>query len=264
MVSAHLSGPSGGTAARRPRAWRRVVLKMSGESFSGASAVPGVNGQLGEAIDAVVVERIAAEIAGARAELDLELALVVGGGNIWRGTKGAGAGLDRATSDTMGMLATVINALALQAAIEAQGQPTRVLSAIEMAEVAEPYIRRRAIRHLEKGRVVIFAAGMGNPYFTTDTPAALRAAEIGAEAILKGTHSGVDGVYSADPRLDAAATRFDEISFMEVVSRELRVMDMTAITFCKDNDLPILVFDVAVPGNIRRALEGHPIGTLIR
>jgi len=164
----------------------------------------------------------------------------------------------------MGMLGTVINALALQDALEQQDQPTRVLSALSMAEVAEPYIRRRAIRHLEKGRIVIFAAGMGNPFFTTDTPAALRAAEIGAELLCKGTHSGVDGVYSADPKLDPSATRYDEISFMEVVNRDLRIMDLTAITFCKDNNLPIRVFDLMIPGNIGRALSGEPIGTLVR
>ncbi|MGH7751012.1 MAG: UMP kinase, partial [Candidatus Dormibacteria bacterium] len=217
-----------------------------------------------ETIDAEVVERLAAEIASSREELGVELAVVVGGGNIWRGTTGDGAGLDRATSDHMGMLATVINALALQDSLERHGQPTRVLSAIHMAEVAEPYIRRRAIRHLEKGRVIIFAAGMGNPYFTTDTPAALRAAEIGAEAVLKGTHSGVDGVYSADPKLDPRVTRFDEISFMEVLRRDLLIMDLTAITFCKANGLSILVFDLMEPGNIRRALSGEPIGTLVR
>jgi uridylate kinase len=189
---------------------------------------------------------------------------MIGGGNIWRGEKGAGFGIDRATSDTMGMLGTVINALALQDAIEHQGRPTRVLSAIHMAEVCEPYIRRRAIRHLEKGRVVIFAAGMGNPYFTTDTPAALRAAEIEAEVILKGTHSGVDGVYSADPRLEPTATRYTEVSFMEIISRDLRVMDLTAVTFCKDNNLPLLVFDLMTEGNIRGALAGEQIGTLIR
>jgi uridylate kinase len=161
-------------------------------------------------------------------------------------------------------LATVINALALQEALERHGQPTRVLTAIHMAEVAEPYIRRRAIRHLEKGRVVIFAAGMGNPYFTTDTPAALRAAEIGAEVILKGTHSGVDGVYSADPKLQANALKYDEISFMEVVAKELRVMDLTAITFCRDNQIPILVFDLMTEGNIKKALKGEHIGTLIK
>jgi uridylate kinase len=231
------------------------VLKISGEALASSAS--------DETIDAAVVERMAAEIAQARADLQVELAMVIGGGNIWRGTTGAGTGMDRATSDYMGMLATVINALALQDAIERQGQPTRVLSAIEMAEVAEPYIRRRAIRHLEKGRVVIFAAGMGNPYFTTDTPAALRAAEIEAEAILKGTHSGVDGVYSADPKVDDTAVRFDQISFKEVISRDLKIMDLTAVTFCKDNDLPILVFDLMSAGNIGRALAGEPIGTLI-
>ncbi|MGH9207941.1 MAG: UMP kinase [Acidimicrobiales bacterium] len=255
MVDTVLPKPEAGESAQLPR-WRRVVLKMSGEALASAAS--------DETIDAQVVERIAREIAEARTGLGIELAVVIGGGNIWRGTTGAGAGLDRATSDTMGMLATVINALALQDAIERRGQPTRVLSAIQMAEVAEPYIRRRAIRHLEKGRVVIFAAGMGNPYFTTDTPAALRAAEIEAEAILKGTHSGVDGVYSADPKTHPKATRFDEISFMEVVSKDLRVMDLTAITFCKDNSLPILIFDLMTPGNIRRSLVGERIGTLIR
>jgi uridylate kinase len=204
------------------------------------------------------------EIAETREGLGLELALMVGGGNIWRGTTGAGAGMDRATSDTMGMLGTVINALALQDALEHHGQPTRVLSAVQMAEVAEPYIRRRAIRHLEKGRVVVFAAGMGNPYFTTDTSAALRAAEIEAELLCKGTHGGVDGVYSADPRLDPDATRYQEISFMEVVAKDLRVMDLTAITFCMDNGLPIRVFDLMEPGNIRKALGGDAIGTLVR
>ncbi|MDA8391399.1 MAG: UMP kinase [Actinomycetota bacterium] len=236
--------------------WRRVVLKLSGEALASAAS--------DETIDAEVVDRLAAEIASSRSELDVELAIVVGGGNIWRGSYGAMGGIDRATSDHMGMLATVINGLALQDALERKGQPTRVQSAIQMAEVAEPYIRRRAIRHLEKGRVVIFAAGMGNPYFTTDTPAALRAAEIGAEAVLKGTHGGVDGVYSADPRRHPEATRFDEISYMEVVARDLRVMDMTAIAFCKDNGLSILVFDIMTPGNIRRALVGQPIGTLVR
>jgi uridylate kinase len=174
------------------------------------------------------------------------------------------AGMNRANSDLMGMLGTVINALALQDAIENHGRPTRVMSAIGMDQVAEPYIRRRAVRHLEKGRVVIFAAGMGNPYFTTDTPAAQRAAEIEAEVVLKGTHGGVDGVYTADPRLDPTATRYDEISFMEVVAKDLRVMDLTAITFCKDNGLPIRVFDLMEPGNIQRALSGESIGTLIR
>src|SRR6202522_3366919 len=186
---------------------RRVVLKMSGEALASSAS--------DETIDAPVVERIAVEIVRARAELDLELAVMVGGGNIWRGTIGAGAGMDRATSDAMGMLATVINALALQDALEHHGRATRVLSAVQMAEVAEPYIRRRAIRHLEKGRVVVFAAGMGNPYFTTDTSAALRGAEIEAELLCKGTHGGVDGVYSADPKLDPSPRRYDEPAFMD-------------------------------------------------
>jgi uridylate kinase len=235
---------------------RRIVLKMSGEALASSAS--------DETIDAGVVERLAREIAEARSDLDLQLAVMVGGGNIWRGTTGAGAGMDRATSDTMGMLGTVINALALQDAIEHQGQPTRVMTAVHMAEVAEPYIRRRAIRHLEKDRVVIFAAGMGNPYFTTDTSAALRAAEIEAHLLLKGTHGGVDGVYSADPKIDPSATRYESISFMEVVAKDLRVMDLTAITFCKDNHLPILVFDLMEPGNLRRALSGEQIGTLVR
>jgi uridylate kinase len=236
--------------------YRRVILKLSGEAFADSTINFG--------IDAAVVQRIAEEVAETRAELGVEIAVVVGGGNIWRGTTGESGGMDRATSDTMGMLGTVINALALQDALEQQGQPTRVLSALSMAEVAEPYIRRRAIRHLEKGRIIVLAAGMGNPFFTTDTPAALRAAEIGAELLCKGTHSGVDGVYSADPKLDDTATRYDEISFMEVINRDLRVMDLTAITFCKDNNLPIRVFDLMIPGNIPRALSGEPIGTLVR
>jgi uridylate kinase len=234
---------------------QRIVLKMSGEALASSAS--------DETIDASIVEQLAAEVARSREELDVELAVMVGGGNIWRGTTGTGAGMDRATSDTMGMLATVINALALQDALEHHGQPTRVLTAVQMAEVAEPYIRRRAIRHLEKGRVVIFAAGMGNPYFTTDTSAALRAAEIEAELLCKGTH-GVDGVYSADPLLDPKATRYEELSFMEVVANDLRVMDLTAITFCKDNGLPIRVFDLMAPGNIYKALAGDPIGTLVR
>ncbi len=235
--------------------WGRVLLKLSGEAFADSS--------IGSGIDAVVVKRLAEEVAEASEALNVEIAIVVGGGNIFRGLKGASRGMDRPTADNMGMLATVINALALQDALERHDQPTRVQSAIQMAEIAEPYIRRRAIRHLEKGRVVVFAAGMGNPFFTTDTPAALRAVEIEADVLLKGTHSGVDGVYSADPRLDRTATRFDEITFKEVLDRDLRVMDLTAITFCKDNALPVLVFDVMTPGNLRRALLGEPIGTLV-
>ncbi len=235
--------------------FRRVILKLSGEAFADTSISFG--------IDAAVVQRIAEEVADARAELGVEIAIVVGGGNIFRGMVGATRGMDRARADYMGMLATVINALALQDALEGVGQPTRVQTAITMAQIAEPYIPLRATRHLEKGRVVVFAAGTGNPYFTTDTTAALRGAEIGAEAILKGTHSGVDGVYSADPRLDPSAVKLTEISHFEVLNRGLKVMDSTAITFCMDNKLPIIVFDVTAPGNIRRALLGEAIGTLV-
>jgi len=235
--------------------FERVVLKLSGEAF----ADPDV----GFGIDAGVVQRIADEVAAAHQELGVEIAVVVGGGNIFRGMSGATRGMDRARADYMGMLATVINALALQDALEAGGQATRVQTAITMAQVAEPYIPRRAIRHLEKGRVVVFAAGTGNPYFTTDTTAALRAAEIGAEAILKGTHSGVDGVYSADPRIDPKAEKLLHVSHREVLTRDLKVMDSTAITFCRDNQLPIVVFDVTTPGNIGRALVGEPIGTVV-
>jgi uridylate kinase len=233
----------------------RVVLKLSGEVFADSST--------GFGIDAAVVQRIAEEVAAVHSELGVEIAVVVGGGNIFRGIPGADRGMDRARADYMGMLATVINALALQDALEAVGQATRVQTAITMAQVAEPYIPRRAIRHLEKGRVVVFAAGTGNPYFTTDTTAALRAAEIGAAAILKGTHSGVDGVYSADPRLDPEAVKLEEVSHFEVLNRRLQVMDSTAITFCMDNQLPIIVFDVSAPGNIHRALVGERIGTLV-
>ncbi|HVL28692.1 MAG TPA: UMP kinase [Acidimicrobiales bacterium] len=235
--------------------YRRVVLKLSGEAFADAAA--------GYGIDGAVVARIADEISEVRRDLGTEIAVVVGGGNIWRGMAGAGAGMDRAQADTMGMLATVINALALQDALEKVGEPTRVLTAIHMAEVAEPYIRRRAQRHLEKGRVVILAGGTGNPYFTTDTTAALRAAEIGAEAVLKGTHSGVDGVYDDDPLLNPAANKFSEVAYIEVLNRGLKVMDSTAITFCMDNKLPIVVFNLMERGNIRRALEGEAIGTLV-
>ncbi len=233
----------------------RVVLKLSGEAFADT--------RTGFGIDADVVMRIAEEIAAARAELGVQIAVVVGGGNIFRGMSGARRGMDRARADYMGMLATVINALALQDALEAADQPTRVQTAITMAQISEPYIPLRAVRHLEKDRIVIFAAGTGNPYFTTDTTAALRAAEIGAAAVLKGTHSGVDGVYSADPRKDPTAVKLDEISHLEVITRGLDVMDSTAITFCKDNKLPIVVFNVMEPGNIRKALIGEPIGTLV-
>jgi uridylate kinase len=241
--------PSGGE-----RNWGRIVLKLSGEAFAGGQDF---------GIDQTVVDLIAAEVVAVRQAMDTQIAIVVGGGNIWRGQTAAAAGLDRSQGDYMGMLATVINALDLQATLERMGQPTRVQSAIEMSEIAEPYIRRRAIRHLEKGRVVIFAAGTGNPFFPTDTAAALRAAEIDADAILRGTHSGVDGIYTADPKLDPEATLIPEVGYMEVLERGLRAMDATAITLCMDNAVPIVVFDLLGPGNIRSILEGQAIGTLV-
>ena len=234
--------------------WRRVLLKLSGESFAG---------EQGHGIDGDVVGDLARQIVEVRRELDVDVAVVVGGGNIWRGMTGAGAGMDRAQADYMGMLATVINALALQDLLERLDQPTRVQSAIHMAQVAEPYIRRRAMRHLEKGRVVIFAGGSGNPFFTTDTTAALRAVEIEADVVLKGSHSGVDGIYSDDPRTNADAVKLDEINYLDVLNQGLKVMDATSITMCMDNDLPIVVFDLMTAGNIRSILEGHPIGTLV-
>jgi uridylate kinase len=253
------SGSPRSRSGRKPVAtarWRRVVLKLSGEAFADAN---------GNSIDGDVVTRLAEEIVEVRSELDIDVAVVVGGGNIWRGLRGAGVGMDPAQSDYMGMLATVINGLALQDALERLDQPTRVQTAIQMAQIAEPYIRRRAIRHMEKGRVVILAGGNGNPFFTTDTTAALRAAEIDAEVVLKGTHGGVDGVYTADPKLDPEATKLTEVAYMDVLNQGLRVMDATAITFCMDHKLPIVVFDVLTPGNIERVLVGEGgVGTLVR
>jgi len=237
----------------RPR-WKRVVLKLSGEALAELT---------GFGLDTNTLRQVATEIKEVRESLGIDIAIVVGGGNFWRGLKGAGQGMDQAQADFMGMIATVMNGLALQDALERVGQHSRVMTAVEMPKVAEPYIRRRAERHMEKGRVVIFAGGTGNPFFTTDTAAALRAAEIDAEAILKGTHSGVDGVYTADPKLDPTATRYDRVSHKEVIEKELRVMDATAIAFCRDNQIPIVVFDVSTPGNIRSVLEGQPVGTLV-
>lgn len=228
---------------------------MSGEAFADAN---------GQNIDGSVVRRVAIEIAQVRDDLGVDVAVVVGGGNIWRGMSGAGAGMDRAQADYMGMLATVINALALQDTLEQVGQPTRVQSAIHMAQVAEPYIRRRAIRHLEKGRVVIFAGGTGNPFFTTDTTAALRAVEIEAGVLLKGTHSGTDGIYTDDPRTNPDAVKLDTVTYLDVLNQGLRAMDSTAITLCMDNDLPIVMFDLLGEGNIRHVLEGGAVGTLVR
>lgn len=235
--------------------WPRVILKLSGEAFAG---------EAGYGIDGSVVRQLAMDVVDARS-MGVDVAIVIGGGNIWRGMTGAGAGMDRAQADYMGMLATIINSLALQDTLEQLEQPTRVMSAVHMEQIAEPYIRRRAERHLEKGRVVILAGGLGAPFFTTDTPAALRAAELAAGAVLKGTHSGVDGVYTADPKLDPHATKLDEITYMDVLNRGLKVMDPTSITFCMDNDLPIVVFDALQVGNLRRVLTGEPgIGTLVR
>jgi len=231
--------------------YRRVLLKLSGEALAGPA---------GYGIDASVIAAFAAELREVH-RIGCELALVIGGGNIFRGIAASAAGIDRATGDYMGMLATVINALALQDALEKLGVPTRVLSAIEMQQVAEPYIRRRATRHLEKGRVVIFAGGTGNPFFTTDTAASLRAMEIGAQVIFKATR--VDGVYSADPEKVPGAVRFDELTYIDVLNRQLAVMDSTAISLCMDNDLPILVFNLMQPGNILRAVLGERIGTMV-
>jgi len=235
--------------------WGRVVLKLSGEALASNAA--------DEVIDARLVERLAREMASARSELGTEIAVVVGGGNIWRGALGAASGMDRTTADYMGMLATVINALALRDALERQGQPTRLQTAIGMAELAEPFIRLRAIRHLEKGRVVVFAAGTGNPFFSTDTAGALRAVEIGADILLKGTHGDVDGVYTADPRSDRSATLLHEVGYGEVLEKDLRAMDLTAITLCKENSLPVLYFNIMKEGNLRSALAGDEIGTLV-
>ncbi len=211
-------------------------------------------------IDHAVLDTITSEVKEV-VELGVEVAIVIGGGNIFRGLSGAAKGMERASADYMGMLATVLNALALQNILENKGVVTRVQSAIEMRELAETYIRRRAVRHLEKGRVVIFAAGTGNPYFTTDTAAALRAMEIGAEIIMKATK--VDGVYSADPVKDKTATKFDRLSYIDVLQKDLRVMDATAISLCMDNNLPILVFNLTVPGNIKKIVSGEKIGTLV-
>jgi uridylate kinase len=234
-------------------AFKRILLKLSGEAFAG---------DVGYGIDAKIADFVAQEVVDVR-RAGVDVAIVVGGGNIWRGMSGASKGMDRAQADYMGMLATVMNALALQDTLERLGQPTRVQSAIHMAQVAEPYIRRKAVRHLEKERVVIFAAGTGNPFFTTDTAAALRAVEIEADAMLRGTHSGVDGLYTDDPRTNPDATKLDEVNYLDVLNRGLKAMDSTAITLCMDNELPIVVFDLLGKGNLRSIIEGATIGTLI-
>ena len=232
-------------------AYRRVVIKLSGE---------GLAGELGFGIAPAVIRGVAEEIREVHG-LGVQIAIVIGGGNIIRGVAASQEGMDRATADYMGMMAGVINGVALQDALEKEDVPTRVLSALEIQEVAEPYIRRRAIRHLEKGRIVIFAAGTGNPYFTTDTAAALRAAEVHADLIMKATK--VDGVYSADPHRDTTAQRFEQLSYEEAIRRNLQFMDQTAIQLCRQNALPIVVFDMTVAGNIRRVVTGEKVGTLV-
>ncbi len=231
--------------------YKRILLKLSGEALMG-------NQQYG--IDPTRLEQYSSEIKKVH-DMGVELALVIGGGNIFRGVQAESAGIDRVQGDYMGMLATVINAMALQSSLEKNGAYTRLMSGLEMEKVCEPFIRRRAIRHLEKGRIVIFGAGLGNPYFTTDSTASLRAIEIEAEVVLKGTR--VDGVYSADPEKDPDATKYSKISFQEVYEKGLSVMDMTAFTLCQENDLPIIVFDMNKPGNLGRLVEGEEIGTLI-
>jgi uridylate kinase len=231
---------------------RRVLLKLSGEALMGDE---------GYGIDPAVLDSLATEIKAAVGH-GVQIAIVVGGGNIFRGLAASAEGMDRAAADYMGMLATVMNAIALQEALERRGVFTRVMSAIDMQQVAEPYIRRRAMRHLEKGRVVIFAAGTGNPFFTTDTTAALRALEIGASEVMKATK--VDGVYDSDPAENPDATLFDELTYIHVLNRGLQVMDSTAVSLCMDNALPIVVFNITTPGNIERALLGKPVGTIVR
>lgn len=241
--------------AADPKArWNRIALKLSGEALAEKT---------GFGLDTDVLHQVATELYETKQELGVDIAVVVGGGNFWRGLKGAGQGMDQAQADYMGMLATVMNGLAIQDALERVGQQSRVMSAVEMPKVAEPYIRRRAERHMEKGRIVILAGGTGNPFFTTDTAAALRAAEISAQVILKGTHSGVDGVYTADPKLDKTATKYSHISYLEVINKGLKVMDSTAITFCRDNNLPIVVFNLLQRGNVKSILLGEQIGTLV-
>jgi len=232
--------------------YKRILLKLSGEALMGETPY---------GIDPAVASQIARDVHEVQG-LGVETAIVIGGGNIFRGVAASTRGMDRATGDYMGMLATVINALALQDALEQQGVTTRVMSAIEMRAVAEPFIRRRAVRHLEKGRAVIFAAGTGNPYFTTDTAAALRAMEIRANVIMKATK--VDGIYTADPMKDPSATRYDTISYLQVLEQRLQVMDATAISLCMDNQLPILVFNLRTPGNLRRAVLGESVGSVVK
>jgi uridylate kinase len=240
------------SSRKQNQPYTRILLKLSGEALAGDA---------GYGIDTDVLKVLASEIKSVR-EKGVQIGIVIGGGNIFRGIKGATEGMDRASADYMGMLATVLNCLALQDALEHEGVETRVQSAIEMQELAEPYIRRRAVRHLEKNRVVIFGGGTGNPYFTTDTTAALRAMEIGSEVVLKATR--VDGIYDADPKKNPDAKRFDEVSYIEVLKRGLKVMDSTAISLCMDNHLPIIVFDLNQKGALQDIVSGKPVGTLVR
>ena len=249
-----MAGTDAGSSRQADRpAWKRVVLKLSGEALAEPT---------GFGLDNGVLHQVATEIKDVRDNLKIDIAVVVGGGNFWRGLKGAGQGMDQAQADFMGMIATVMNGLALQDALERVGQHSRVMTAIEMPKVAEPYIRRRAIRHLEKKRVVIFAAGTGNPFFTTDTAASLRAMEIGADILMKATR--VDGVYDSDPEINPNAVMFKELDYIEVLKNNLKVMDSTAISLCMDNNLAILVFNLNIPGNLKRVVSGEELGTFVR
>lgn len=248
-----LSGARMGVSRLEQPTFKRIVLKLSGEALAG---------QVGYGIDSATILSIAKQVKSIH-ELGVEIVIVCGGGNIWRGIAGSAKGIDRATADYMGMLATVMNSLALQDALENAGVPTRVQSSISMQQIAEPYIRRRAIRHLEKGRVVIFAAGTGNPYFSTDTTAALRAAEIEAEVILMAKNK-VDGVYSADPFKDETAVKYDTLTYMDILNKNLGVMDSTAASLCKDNHIPLIIFSITEEGNIKRVVLGEKIGTIIK
>jgi len=245
-----MAASSGNSLQQRP--YKRVLLKLSGEVLMGDTAF---------GIDTAILDRLAAELIEVQ-QSGIELAIVIGGGNIFRGMGSMAAGMDRTSADYMGMLATVMNAIALQDAIERQGATVRVISALYIKEVAEPYIRRRAVRHLEKGRILIFGAGTGNPYFTTDTAASLRAMEIQADAVLKGTK--VDGVYTADPATDPGATKYESLTFTEALTKRLGVMDATAMSLCRDNQMPIVVFDVTTPGQMLRAISGEAVGTLVQ
>jgi len=249
---ADTSNPTGSQESETDHPYERVLLKLSGEVLMGEG---------GYGIDSETISRLAHELVDVQKH-GVQLAVVIGGGNIFRGLTGAAKGMDRASADYMGMMATIMNAVALQDAIERQGEAVRVISALHVKEVAEPYIRRRAIRHLEKERIVIFAAGTGNPYFTTDTAASLRAMEIGADVVLKGTK--VDGVYSADPKLDQKAKRYTQLSFTDALTNKLGVMDATAMSLCRDNDMPIVVFNINVSGNLMKAVRGEAVGTLVR